>query len=310
MKFNTDFTQGKLKHLDYDEKTKTLHLKKSNDEKNDEDAQHRFYEQLPLCDITDVLRFVNERSRYSSAFTLIQPRYAKLSVDENTLNAVIIAQALNNGNLNMAEISDIPYDSLLDVYQSRVRLQTLKKANDIIGDDIAQMPIFPDYSLDMAILYGGVDGQKFEVARPTLKARRSKKYFKKGKGVVAYTLLVNHIPLQTELIGAHEHESYFAFDIWYNNTSSIMPNAITGDMHLINKANFAVMDWFGGKLCPRFTNLQAQLKHLYCGDDLSQYKDWLIKPVDKIDRQLIEDEWPNIEPIIRALGLKKSPKAF
>ena len=203
-----------------------------------------------MCDITDVLRFVNERCRYSSAFTLIQPRYAKLLADENSLNAVIIAQAFNNGNLNMAEISDIPYDNLLDVYQSRVRLQTLKKANDLIGDDIAQMPIFPYYSLDMAILYGGVDGQKFEVARPTLKARRSKKYFKKGKGVVAYTLLVNHIPLQTELIGAHEHESYFAFDIWYNNTSSIMPDAITGDMHLINKANFALMDWFGGKIMP------------------------------------------------------------
>jgi len=305
LKFNTDFTQGKLKHLYYDEKTKTLHLKKSSNEKRDEDAQHRFYEQLPLCDITDVLRFVNERSRYSSAFTLLQPRYAKLLADENTLNAAIIAQALNNGNLNMAEISDIPYASLLDVYQSRIRLQTLKKANDMIGDDIALMPIFPDYSLDMAILYGGVDGQKFEVARPTLKARRSKKYFKKGKGVVAYTLLVNHIPLQTELIGAHEHESYFAFDIWYNNTSSIMPEAITGDMHLINKANFAVMDWFGGKLCPRFTNLQAQLKHLYCDDDLSLYADWLIKPVDKINRQLIEDEWPNIESIIKALGCKE-----
>jgi TnpA family transposase len=304
LKFNSDFTQGKLKHLYYDEKTQTLHLKKSNTEQ-DEEVQYRFYEQLPLCDITDVLRFVNERCRYSSAFTLLQPRYAKLLADENSLNAVILAQALNNGNLNMAEISDIPYDRLLDMYQSRVRFQTLKKANDLIGDDIAQMPIFPYYSLDMAILYGGVDGQKFEVARPTLKARRSKKYFKKGKGVVAYTLLVNHIPLQTELIGAHEHESYFAFDIWYNNTSSIRPTAITGDMHIINKANFAMMDWFGGKLYPRFTNLQTQTKHLYCGDDQAQYSDWIIKPVDKIDRQLIEEEWPNIEPIIRALGLKE-----
>lgn len=305
LKFNTDFTQGKLKHLFFDEKTKTLHLKKSHDDKHDENAQHRFYKQLPLCDITDVLRFVNERSRYSSAFTVLQPRYAKSSADENTLNAVIIAQALNNGNLNMAEISDISYERLLDVYQSRVRLQTLKKANDLIGDDIAQMPVFLDYSLDMAILYGGLDGQKFEVARPTLKAGRSKKYFKKGKGVVAYTMLVNHIPLQTELIGAHEHESYFAFDVWYNNTSSIIPTALTGDMHLINKANFAIMDWFGGQLCPRFTHLQAQLKHLYCGEDPAHYADWLIKPVGKIDRQLIEEEWLHIEPIIRALGCKE-----
>lgn len=304
MRFNNDFTQGKLKHLFYDEKAQTLHLKKSKAD-GDEEAQEHFYKQLPLCDITDVIRFVNERCRCSSAFTHIQPRYAKLLADENSLNAVIIAQAFNNGNLNMAEISDIPYDNLLNIYQTRVRLQTLRKANDLIGEDIAKMPIFPYYTLDMAILYGGVDGQKFEVARPTLKARRSKKYFKKGKGVVAYTLLVNHIPLQTELIGAHEHESYFAFDIWYNNTNSIMPDAITGDMHVINKANFALMDWFGGKLCPRFTNLQTQRKHLYCGDDQAQYNEWLIKPIGKIDRQLIEDEWPNIEPIIRALGLKE-----
>jgi Tn3 transposase DDE domain len=71
---------------------------------------------------------------------------------------------------------------------------------------------------------------------PTLKARHSKKYFRRGKGVVAYTLLANHIALQTELIGAHEHESHFLFDICYNNTSNIMPTAITGNMHSINKA--------------------------------------------------------------------------
>jgi hypothetical protein len=75
------------------------------------------------------------------------------------------------------------------------------------------MSIYPFYSFDLEVLYGGVDGQKFEVGSPTLKARRSKKYFGKGKGVVAYTLLANHIPLQTELIGANEHESYFLFDI-------------------------------------------------------------------------------------------------
>ena len=122
---------------------------------------------------------------------------------------------------------------------------------------------------------------------------------------MAYTLLANHIPLQVELIGAHEHESYFAFDIWYNNTSNILPDVLTGDMHLVNKINFAIMDWFGGSLFPRFTHLQSQLKHLYCSDDLSQYNDFLIKPVGKINRQLIEDEWENIKPIIAALALKE-----
>lgn len=119
LRFNSDFIQGKLKHLQYDEKTNTIHLKKSKAE-GDEELQDRFYDQLPLCDITDVLRFVNERCRYASIFTHIQPRYAKVCINENSLNAVIIAQAFNNGNLNMAEISNIPYDRLLDIYQSRM----------------------------------------------------------------------------------------------------------------------------------------------------------------------------------------------
>lgn len=66
-----------------------------------------------------------------------------------------------------------------------------------------------------------------------------------------------------------------------------------------------IMDWFDCKLCPWFTNMQAQVKHLYCGGDPAQYDDYLIQPADQINRQLIEDEWPNIKPIISALGLKE-----
>ncbi|MBK6757493.1 MAG: Tn3 family transposase [Moraxellaceae bacterium] len=62
--------------------------------------------------------------------------------------------------------------------------------------------------------------------------------FGKDKGVVAYSFLANHVALQTELIGANQHESYWVFDICYNNTSDIVPTMITGDMHSINKANF------------------------------------------------------------------------
>lgn len=114
------------------------------------------------------------------------------------------------------------------------------------------------------------------------------------KAVVAYSLLANHIALQTELIGAHEHESNFVFGICYNNTSNIMPTAITGDMHSINKANFAILHWFGMKLMPRFVNLQTQLKHLYCGDTTS-YEKFLIQPVGQINRSLIESDQAHMD---------------
>jgi TnpA family transposase len=302
--FNKALRGGKLKHLRYDDKTKTLHQQKAKINK-EEQLQHHFYQQLPLCDITDILRFVNQRCNFLSAFTHIQPRYAKQPVNEDCLIGTIIAQAMNNGNLNMSEISDISYDLLQDTLQSRIRLATLKAANDLISNDIANMSIFPFYSFDISMLYGGVDGQKFEVETPTIKTRYSKKYFRKGKGIVAYTLLTNHIPLQVELIGANEHESYFMFDIWHNNTSEISPDIITGDMHSINKANFAIMHWFGAKLHPRFRNIEAQRKHLYCGINQEEYQKYLIQPIGQINRQLIEQEWPNLQRIIVTLGLKE-----
>src|SRR5256885_14559918 len=62
---------------------------------------------------------------------------------------------------------------------------------------------------------------------------------------LAYTLLCNHVPLNGYLIGAHDYEAHHVFDIWYRNTSDIVPTAITGDMHSVNKANFAILHWFG-----------------------------------------------------------------
>ena len=80
------------------------------------------------------------------------------------------------------------------------------------------------------------------------------------------------------------------FDICYNNTSDIKPTTITGDMHSINMANFAILHWFGMNLAPRFTNLHAQLKHLYRGPGQEGYADFLIQPVGQIDRHLIATE--------------------
>ncbi|MBY0378507.1 MAG: transposase, partial [Gammaproteobacteria bacterium] len=286
--------------------TGTLHLQKVNEDKVQK-LQHRFYEQLARRDVAEVIRFVNEQCHFSSAFTHIQPRYVKMAVDKKSLIATIIAQGLNNGNLEMADICDIPYTNLLDIYQSRLRLATLNRACEMLIEDIANMSIFPFYTLDLSILYGSVDGQKFAVERPNVKARYSKKYYAKGKGVVAYTMLCNHLPLQVDLLGPHEHESYYAFDILYNNTTSIGPEVLTGDMHIINKLNFAFMDWFGKTLYSRFCSIQRQVAHLYCSKDVSEYKNdgALVLPAGQIDRQLIEEEWHNTLPIIEAVGVKE-----
>jgi TnpA family transposase len=302
--FNRELRQGKLKHLDYDSQTKTLTWRKQEADKNAA-REEAFYEQLSFCDVADVFRFVNEQCQFLLALTPLQPRYAKQVADTDGLMAVIIAQAMNYGNLVMSRTSDMPYHVLEATYQQYLRQASLQAANDRISNGIAGLPIFPHYSFDLDALYGAVDGQKFGVERPTVKARHSRKYFGRGKGVVAYTLLCNHVPLQGWLIGAHEYEAHHVFDIWYRNTSDIVPTALTGDMHSVNKANFAILHWFGLRFEPRFTDLDEQLKELYCADDPARYAKCLIRPVGQIDRQAIVDEKANIDQIVATLGLKE-----
>lgn len=123
--------------------------------------------------------------------------------------------------------------------------------------------------------------------------------------MVAFTLLCNHVPLQGGLIGAHELEAHHVFDIWYRNTSDIVPTAITGDMHSLNKVNFAILDWFGPRYEPRFTDLDKQLGEIYCAGDPTQYAHCLIKPAGQIDLPAIFNEEANIDRIVATLGLKE-----
>ena len=302
--FNRELRQGKLTHLEYNKDTQTLTWRKPKADKRLAREQ-AFYEQLPFCDMADVFRFVNHECQFLSALTPLQPRYAKKVADANSLVAVIIAQAMNHGNLVMSRTSDIPYHVLETTHQQYLRQASLQAANDRISNAIAALPIFPHYSFDLDVLYGAVDGQKFGVERPTVKARYSRKYFGRGKGVVAYTLLCNHIPLNGYLIGTQDYEGHHVFDIWYRNTSGIVPTTITGDMHSVNKANFAILHWFGLRFEPRFTDLEDQLKELYCADDPAQYENCLIRPVGQIDLSVIVDEKPNIDQIVATLGLKE-----
>jgi TnpA family transposase len=302
--FDSELCSGKLTHLEFDpvKQTLTWHRPKAD---KDKQLQQGLYGKLQARDVADVFRLVNEPCNFLSSMTPLQPRYAKKVADADSLMAVIIAQAMNHGNFKMAETCDIPYNVLEATHQQHLRPATLIEASNVLSNFIASLPIFPYYSIDTNVLYGSVDGQKFSAASPTLKARHSRKYFGRDRGVVACTLLANHVALQTQMLSANQHESYWVFDICYNNMSDIRPTTITGDMHSINMANFAILHWFGINLAPRFTNLHAQLKHLYRGPDQEGYDKFLIQPVGQIDRHLIAAEKSNLDHIAATLRLKE-----
>jgi TnpA family transposase len=59
------------------------------------------------------------------------------------------------------------------------------------------------------------------------------------KGIVNYTHVANHVPLNARIIGANEHESHYVFDLLYNNTTDIQPSIHATDTHGTNEVNFA-----------------------------------------------------------------------
>jgi TnpA family transposase len=306
--FDQDLRSGRLTHIDFDPERKSITWRRPKAEQGDE-IQNGFYDKLPAQPIADVFRFVDQACGFLSALTPLQPRYAKKLADEAELMAVIMARAMGFGTFGMSQACDIPYHVLEATDRQHIRPATLRDSCDRISNFIAGLSIFPLYAIDSEILYGAVDGQKFLAATPTIKARYSSKYFGKGTGVVAYSLLASHVPLETMLIGANEHESQYLFDICYRNSTEIRPAVITGDMHSVNKANFAILDWFGMRAAPRFTSLQAQIPHLFCAGDVSRYASFLLPPAGQIDRRLIAAEPDTFNRIVATLALKETSQA-
>ncbi len=103
-----------------------------------------------------------------------------------------------------------------------------------------------------------MDGQKLETKYQTILPRNSTKCFGYGKVVVSYSLIANHLPVSTKIIGANEHESHYVLDIVYTNSSDLKISAVSGDMHSVNRVNFALMHLFGYDFMPRITKINEK----------------------------------------------------
>jgi len=102
--FDEELRNGKLEHLEFDSDRQKLTWHRPKADK-DKLLQQGFYAKLQAHDIADVFRFVNDQCHFLSAMTPLQPRYAKKIADEDSLMAVIFAQAMNHGNFSMRNVS-------------------------------------------------------------------------------------------------------------------------------------------------------------------------------------------------------------
>ena len=277
----------------------------------DEDVNDPFFESLAQVDMQAVFQFVNQHCQFMNEFTHVLHRYAGRQADIRTLIACILAWGTNMGLGRMSQTSDIGYQVLATTSNNFVRLETLQKANDVVANAIAHLPIFQQYHIGN-VIHSSSDGQKFETALHTINARYSPKYFGLMKGIVAYTLVANHIPISARIIGANEHESHYVFDLLYNNQTAIQPAVHSTDTHGANEVNFGILNFFGYQFAPRYRDLYDKVDQgLYGFLHPSQYDlDWLLRPIRRINEKLIIEEWENIQRIILSLALKTTTQSI
>jgi TnpA family transposase len=275
-----------------------------------EPINHPCFDALKQVDISNVLHFVNRHCRFMDAFDHVLGRYVKQGVDDLALTACLIAWGTNLGLGRMGEVSDIGYQALSTTSENFIRLETLKAANDRVSNAIAELPIFGHYDIGDA-LHSSSDGQKFETRIHTINARHSPKYFGLKKGIVSYTLVANHVPINAEIIGANDHESHYVFDILFNNTTDIQPEIHSTDTHGTNEVNFAILTMFGYQFAPRYRDMYDKVgEALYGFKHPSQYaEDMVLKPIRKLSPELIIEEWENIQRIMVSLALKTTTQS-
>jgi TnpA family transposase len=276
----------------------------------DDDINNPFFNHHKTINIGDVMRLTANRTGLMRAFTHIQPSYAKKAPIPEVVEACILANALGIEPKMMKAISDINSQDMDRTQKNFIRFQTLELANTIIMEQVSKLPIFSEYDLSDYGAHASVDGQKFATKYNTIKSRHSKKYFGTMRGVVLYSLNYNHLPLAIKVIGANEHESHYLLDIVENNKTEIDITSVSGDMHSVNRVNFALMHFFGYRFMPRFTKLGSRYdNNLVCFDDPEDYADDIIKPSTKVKKTELIQEWDNVLRILVSLALKKTTQS-
>lgn len=309
IKINQRIASGENKHIEV--KKRGSHSRWNLPYARDTDStNHSFFDAIKPIEIGSVLHYTNQHCHFIDAFEHILGRYAKQTRDNRILIACLIAWGTNMGLGRMGEISDIRYASLATISDNFIRLETLKEANDRVSNATAKLPIFHHYDID-EVIHSSSDGQKVETRINTINSRHSSKYFGLKKGIVSYTMVANHIPVNARIIGANEHESHYVFDILYSNTTDIQPEIHSTDTHGTNEVNFAILHFFGYQFAPRYRDIYEKVSEsLYGFQHPSQYGDIMIKPVRKINTNLIIEEWENIQRIILSLALKTTTQSI
>ncbi len=273
--------------------------------KKDLEFNNPIYDQLLHVNIINVVDFVDQQCNFIKAFTHTLGSGTQ-SPNSKYVKGCFIGNAINLGNYKLSENSNLLYHSLNDTQANCFQIENIMEANKIVVESTAALPIFKYHNTSENKLHAGFDGEKIVAQYETFNAKHSSKYFGTEKGLVVLSMILNGIAVNFKIIGAHEREAHYIFDILFNNNTDLKPDWISGDMHITNRANFVLSDLVDIDFMPCYRSVSRQAKNLCGFKNLNCYNKYLIRPSHKARDQLIIDEWPNLQNIFAALFMKET----
>lgn len=251
-------------------------------------ANDKFFEALPTIHLTEVVRYVSNSTGFLKVMKGANSG-KDASEDLGKAMAVLFQYGMHLGLYRMADSSPYTYDELKTFRANYFRLETINEAIDTINNAAFDLSIFNHYNLRKDVLHGSIDGRKLRTQRKTMKARHSKKYFKKGVGLSNISAALNHLVFYSKLTETSNHESYFAYDAILNTDSNVKPDVLSSDTHGTNKLNFALLDLEGIVHAPRYAQLGKVIDSLF--KVVPKGDSWTIKLKKRINEQQIFEGW-------------------
>lgn len=281
-------------------------------QKKDESDSDGLFDLLDPVSISDVISYVHQRTGFLNCFNHIQPRFAKSKFSLKNAAACLVAAGSNLGLRRMSEIADIKLSTLISTHRNYFSSSCIRQGSKKLVNEASRLKAYKHFQVrSPGTIHAGADGQKFGVKKQIQQARHSSKYFGKDIGIVAYSLIADHLPINAKTFAPNEHESHFLFDLVFNNNTEIDPEIVSTDMHGVNHVNFAILYMFGRQFAPRYTSLPSRFHDLRGFKDPKYYEGkLLICPQKKVNRNLIISEWENIMRILLSLAMKETSQSI
>ncbi|MEM7373829.1 MAG: Tn3 family transposase [Bacteroidota bacterium] len=259
-----------------------------------------------IIPLSEILATIEKLTGYLGAFSHLQPTYQKSRPDKRVFFAGITAYGCNLGIPTMAEVAFPLTESELEQTTNwYFSLQNINKASDSIANFIQNLDLPNLYLEHQDKLHTVSDGQRIPLNDPyALHGSYSPKYFRKGKGISAYSFLdERYIPFYSTVIDPADREAIYVIDGLLHNEIFRSSSHAT-DTHGQTEAVFGLMDLLGFDLTPRIAKLYKQTFYSFTKRKDYQQLGYPILPGGYINTKIIEDNWDHILRLVTSLKLK------